>query len=100
MRRGPTQRPSEQALPGAPSQSHIDTSKWLVDDFAGIKIKNFDEMRENFIEDLTNQFSDLLVPVGRDRATSVKLKPTSGLEANTTIVHEENGEPGVAQADH
>ena len=40
----------------------VDTSKWLDDDFAGVKLKNFDEMREGFIEDLTNQFSDLLVP--------------------------------------
>ena len=43
----------------------IDTAKWLVDDFAGVKIKGFDEMREGFIEDLTNQFSDLLVPQAR-----------------------------------
>lgn len=32
----------------------VDTSKWLDDDFAGVKLKNFDEMREGFIEDLTN----------------------------------------------
>ena len=53
----------------APSREpHIDTSKWLDDDFADAKLKNFDEMRENFIEDLTNQFSDLLVPnYQRDR---------------------------------
>ena len=55
-------------------------------------------MREHFIEDLTNQFSDLLVPVGRDRATSVKLKPSTGLESNNSTL-EENGEPGAAQAD-
>lgn len=54
--------------------SRIDTSKWLNDDFAGVKLKNFDEMRENFIEDLTNQFSDLLVPnSGHSRYNSVKL---------------------------
>ena len=34
--------------------TNVDMSKWLDDDFAGVKIKNFDEMRENFIEDLTN----------------------------------------------
>ena len=46
-----------------------------------MKIKNFDEMRENFIEDLTNQFSDLLVPgaQGRDRNLSVRLKPNSNM---------------------
>ena len=48
-----------------------------------MKIKNFDEMRENFIEDLTNQFSDLLVPgaQGRDRNLSVRLKPNSSMLA-------------------
>ena len=45
-----------------PAESRFDTSKWLDDDFADAKLKNFDEMREHFIEDLTNQFSDLLVP--------------------------------------
>ena len=44
------------------TKAPLDTSKWLDDDFAGVKLKNFDEMREGFIEDLTNQFSDLLVP--------------------------------------
>ena len=59
--------------------ANVDTSKWLDDDFAGVKIKNFDEMRENFIEDLTNQFSDLLMPVARERQTSVKVLPTTGM---------------------
>lgn len=58
----------------------IDTSKWLNDDFAGVKLKNFDEMRENFIEDLTNQFSDLLVPnSGRSRYNSVKMPQNQSL---------------------
>lgn len=53
----------------------VDTSKWLNDDFEGVKIKNFDEMRENFIEDLTNQFSDLLMPNSRVQSTKL---PSSG----------------------
>lgn len=58
---------------------YADTTRWLDDDFAHAKIKNFDEMRENFIEDLTNQFSSLLVPnYQRDRHASVKLPPRSG----------------------
>lgn len=45
-----------------PVVPRFDTAKWLDDDIAGAKLKNFDEMRAHFIEDLTNQFSDLLVP--------------------------------------
>ena len=57
------------------NQPRVDASKWLADDFEGVKLKNFDEMRENFIEDLTNQFSDLLVP--NTRHMSMQL-PKSG----------------------
>ena len=46
----------------APPKAPVDTAKWLDEDFASVKLKNFDEMRENFIDDLTNQFSTLLVP--------------------------------------
>ena len=70
----------------------VDTSKWLDDDFTGAKIKNFDEMRENFIESLTNQFSDLLVPGARN---SVKI-PSTGIsllaEGNSVMVTEEDGD--------
>ena len=53
--------------------SAVDRNKWFDDDFAGVKIKNFDEMRENFIEDLTNQFSDLLLPTNA-RPQSMKIQ--------------------------
>ncbi len=67
----------------------VDTSKWLDDDFAGVKLKNFDEMRENFIENLTNQFSDLLVPNSTStRYNSVKLNQTTN--ALMTDPDEEN----------
>lgn len=68
--------------------AHLDTSRWLADDFAGVKIKNFDEMRENFIEDLTNQFSDLLVPQARDRHQSVKISSSSANNNMTLIDHD------------
>ncbi len=69
--------------------TRIDTSKWLDDDFAGAKIKNFDEMRENFIDCLTNQFSDLLVPAGRH---SVKLNTTTPLLIENLATEEEGDE--------
>ena len=64
-----------------------------------MKIKNFDEMRENFIEDLTNQFSDLLVPggQGRDRNLSVRLKPNSSMLA--TGVDDAGQEAGADKPD-
>ena len=62
------------------ASSRLDTSKWLDDDFANAKLKNFDTMRENFIEDLTNQFSDLLMPnyqPARQNSVRVPLKQKS-----------------------
>ena len=62
----------------------LDTSKWLDDDFADAKLKNFDEMREHFIEDLTNQFSDLLVPnYQRERHQSVRIPASRNMLATT-----------------
>lgn len=78
--------------------SRIDTSKWLDDDFATAKLKNFDEMRENFIEDLTNQFSDLLVPnYSRDRHNSVRVLPRGGLSVATS--EGDGGKAATAGAD-
>ena len=68
--------------------TRLDTSKWLDEDFAGAKIKNFDEMRENFIDCLTNQFSDLLVPAARN---SVKLASSTPLLLET-LANEDEGD--------
>ena len=64
-------------------QPRVDSSKWFDDDFEGVKLKNFDEMRENFIEDLTNQFSDLLVPTST-KHSSTRLPQSAGLNVSAS----------------
>lgn len=47
-----------------------DPQHWLSSDLEE-KVKNFDEIRKNFINDLTNQMSNLMVQPQRERAATM-----------------------------
>ena len=64
--------------PSRMSSAVVENQHWLSNDLEE-KVKNFDEIRKNFINDLTNQMSNLMVQPQRERAATMAVSKRPAL---------------------